>query len=181
MVFLDLLDLAQQAVQGLAGKTVAVERDQATVGGDHRRHGVEVQRRRRIQVNPVVILGQLIKQLTQLVDLVLGLQLGLQVSQLGGGRDQMQVVERGLVDIDLTLLGKGAGRQGLFEEVGDARRHLVASQTGEIVGGITLGIEVDQQGAMPLCCTDRCQIAGNAGFTHATFLIEHHAPHATPP
>jgi hypothetical protein len=67
----------------------------------------KIQRWRRIEVDPVVIAVQLVQQFAQLVDLVLGLKLGLQIGQLSRGGDDVQVVERGFVDIDLVLLGNG--------------------------------------------------------------------------
>ena len=36
MVVLQLFDLSQQAIQGLAGKAVAIERDQYAIGGNQR-------------------------------------------------------------------------------------------------------------------------------------------------
>ncbi|MNG05079.1 hypothetical protein D3C84_882520 [compost metagenome] len=89
----------------------------------------------------------------------------------------MQVVERGFVDVDLVLLGKRPGRQGLLEEIGNAHGDILAGQPGEVLGRVGLGIQVDQQGSIAFIGTHCRQVAGNARFAHTTFLIEHHAPH----
>src|SRR5690606_11143795 len=122
---------------------VAVEGNQHAVRRDQRRHRVEVQRRRGVQVDAVIVLGQPGQQFAQLVDLVLLLQLGLQFGQLGGGGHHMQVVERRLVDVDAALLRQPGGKH-LLEEIGDAHRQLVAAQAGQVVAGIALGVQVDQ-------------------------------------
>ncbi|MNF66493.1 hypothetical protein D3C84_482860 [compost metagenome] len=180
VIFLQLLDLGQQAVEGISGKAVAVKGNQAAISRDQRRNRIEIERRRRIQVDPLVVSVQVIQQFAQLVDLVLGLELGLQVGQLGCGGYHVQVVVRGFVDIHLAL-AEGGGRQRLLEEVGYPHGNILTGQAGEVVGGIGLGVEVDQQGAIALRSADRRQVAGDAGLAHATFLIEHHSPHHTPP
>ncbi|MNI80294.1 hypothetical protein D3C73_1368160 [compost metagenome] len=65
----------------------------------------------------------------------------------------------------------------MLEEVGDAHGDVLAGQAGEVLGRVRLGIQVDQQGPVAFIGTDRRQVAGNARLAHATFLIEHHAPH----
>src|SRR5690606_31616794 len=67
VILLQLLDLGEQAVQGIARETVAIEGNQHSIGGDQRRDRVEIQRRRGIQIDPVVVLGQLLQQFAQLV------------------------------------------------------------------------------------------------------------------
>jgi len=176
-----LLDLVQQAVQGLTGKAVAVEGDQAAVGRYQRRNRVEVQRRRGVQVDPVVILGEAFEQLSQLVDLVLGLQLGLQVGQFGRGADQVQVVERCFEDRRARLLASVAASENLLEEVGNAGRNVIAGQAGQVVRGVGLGVQVHQQCAVALRCADRGQIAGDARLADTTLLIEHDPAHDSPP
>ncbi|MCY1186103.1 hypothetical protein D9M73_269400 [compost metagenome] len=89
----------------------------------------------------------------------------------------MQVVEWGFVDIDLVLLAERPAGKALLEEVGDAHGDVLAGQAGEVLGRVRLGIQVDQQGPVAFIGTDRRQVAGNARLAHATFLIEHHAPH----
>ncbi|MNT90820.1 hypothetical protein D3C72_2318140 [compost metagenome] len=93
----------------------------------------------------------------------------------------MQVVERRLVDVDPAFLGKRAAGQAELEELGDAHGNLIARQAGEIVGGVGLGIQIDQQRAVALRGAHGRQVAGNAGLAHPAFLIEHHTPHDKPP
>lgn len=93
----------------------------------------------------------------------------------------MQVVERRLVDLDPALLAEGPGRQGLLEEVGDPHRQVLAGQSGQVVRGVGLGVQVHQQGAIALRRADRRQVAGDAGLAYPAFLIEHHAPHGKSP
>ncbi|MCY1548530.1 hypothetical protein D9M68_846500 [compost metagenome] len=92
----------------------------------------------------------------------------------------MQVAVAGFGDGHAVLLaGGGNRRQGLAEEVGDAGRNGVVDQPGEVEGGIGLRVEVDQQGPVALGGTGCRQVAGNAGFANATFLIENHTTHET--
>jgi hypothetical protein len=53
VVGLDLLHVLQQRIQRLARELVAVEGDQAGIGGDQRRAGEEVQRRRGVDEHAV--------------------------------------------------------------------------------------------------------------------------------
>ena len=177
VVLAQFVDLLQEAVQRLAREAVAVEGDQHAIGSDQRRHGVEVQRRRGVQVDAVVVSRQLAEQFAQLVDLVLLLQLGLQFGQLGRGGDQVQVVEGRLVDVDAALLGQPGG-QHLLEEIGDADRQLVAAQPGQVMAGVALGIQVDQQGAVALGGAHGGEVAGDARLADAALLVEHDSPHA---
>ncbi|MNC58283.1 hypothetical protein D3C75_1080040 [compost metagenome] len=108
---------------------------------------------------------------------MLGLELGLQIRQLGSGRDHVQVVERGFVDIDLVLLAERPAGQALLEEVGDAHGDIVAGQASQVLGRVGLGIQVDQQGPITFAGAHRRQVASDARLAHTTFLIEHHAPH----
>ncbi|CAI8949951.1 hypothetical protein EMIT0P100_40247 [Pseudomonas sp. IT-P100] len=105
------------------------------------------------------------------------LKLGLQVGQLGSGGDDVEVVERGFVDIDLVFLRERPRRQCLLEEVGNTHRNVITGEPGEVLGRIGLSVEIHQEGSIALAGTDRRQIAGNAGFAYAAFLIEYHAPH----
>jgi hypothetical protein len=81
----DFVDVVEQAVERAAGELVAVEGDQAGVGGDQRRAGVEVQRRRRVDPDFVVAFER-IERLAQLVDLVARFELGLQFFRVPGRR-----------------------------------------------------------------------------------------------
>ncbi|MNC18376.1 hypothetical protein D3C75_662760 [compost metagenome] len=178
MVLAQLVNLGEQTVQRLAREAVAVEGNQHPIGPDQRGNCIEIQRRRGVQVDPVVILVQLVEQFAQLVDLVLGLQLGLQVGQLGTGGDQVEIGEGGVLHADLRLLAGAAG-QHLLEEVGDAQRDGVAAQTGEVMGRVGLTVEIDQQGAIALRRAHRRQVAGDARLADSALLIEHHTSHAT--
>ncbi|MNP17357.1 hypothetical protein D3C76_1097860 [compost metagenome] len=133
MVFLQLLDFPQQAIQRLAREAVAVEGNQAAIRRDQGGNRIEVQRRRGIQVDPVVLVVQRVEQFAQLVDLVLRLQLRLQVLQLRAGGHHMQVVERRFVDIHAAIAAERPGGQHVLEEIGDAGRQLVAGETGQVM------------------------------------------------
>src|SRR3546814_11362886 len=89
------LYFSQQAVQRLTGKAIAVKRNQYAIGGDQRRNRIKVQGRRRVQINPLVILVEFFEQFAQFVDLVFRLELGLQLRQLGGGGDDRSEERRG--------------------------------------------------------------------------------------
>jgi hypothetical protein len=65
----------------------------------------------------------------------------------------------------------------LLEELGDAHRDIVAGQSGQVLSGVGLGIEVHQQGSITFAGADRRQVARDAGLAHTAFLIEHHATH----
>src|SRR5690606_9669508 len=69
----------------------------------------------------------------------------------------------------------------MFEEIGDAGGNIRARATAEVVAGIGLGIEVDQQRAVALRGTDGGQVTGDAGLADTALLIEHHPAHAPPP
>jgi hypothetical protein len=64
-----------------------------------------------------------------------------------------------------------------LKEVGNTHGNIVARQPRQVLGRVGLGIEVHQQGSIAFTGTDRRQVAGDAGFANAAFLIEHHAPH----
>ena len=93
------------------------------------------------------------------------------------GGNHMQVVKRGFVDIDLVLLAERSAGQALLEEVGNAHGDVVAGQAGQVLGRVGLRIQVDQQGPITFASAHCRQVASDARLAHATFLIEHHAPH----
>ncbi|MNI37436.1 hypothetical protein D3C73_915250 [compost metagenome] len=101
----------------------------------------------------------------------------MQVGQFEAGRDQVQVVVARFGDRHVILLAGRPAGQALLEEVGDAHGDIITGQPGQVMGGIGLGIEVHQKRPVAFGRTDRRQIAGNAGFAHPTFLIEHHSTH----
>ncbi|MNR00342.1 hypothetical protein D3C85_1161110 [compost metagenome] len=69
MVSLQLGHLRDDAVERLTRKAVAIERNQHAVGGDQCAERIEIQGRRRIDINTFVIFGKLHQQAAQLVDL----------------------------------------------------------------------------------------------------------------
>src|SRR5690606_14591326 len=69
----------------------------------------------------------------------------------------------------------------MFEEIGDAGGNIRARATAEVVAGIGLGVEIDQQRAVALRGADGGQVTGDAGLADAALLIEHHPAHAPPP
>ena len=70
VVGFDLLHVFQQRIQRLARELVAIEGDQAGVGGDQRRAREEVQRRRGVDEHAIEISRQFVERIAQLVDLV---------------------------------------------------------------------------------------------------------------
>ena len=88
----DLGHVLHQRVQRLAGEFVAVEGNQAGVGGDQRRAGIEMQRRRRVDPDLIEAFER-IERLAQLVDLVARFEFGLELFQRGIGRQYAQVFE----------------------------------------------------------------------------------------
>src|SRR5207247_8581426 len=90
----DFLHVVHQGVQRLAGKVVAVKRDQAAACAYQGRTREEVQRGRRVDVDAVVVLGQLLQGLAQLVNLLARLQLGLQFIEPQARRHQVQPLVR---------------------------------------------------------------------------------------
>ena len=56
-----------------------------------------------------------------------------------------------------------------------------AGQAGQVMGRVSLGIQVDQQGPVAFRRAYRCQVAGNAGLAYTALLVENHSPHDTPP
>jgi len=112
---------------------------------------------------------------------VLGFKLGLQIRQLGGGGNQMQVFEPRLDDRRPGLLAFGTAGQHLLEEVRHAGGNLVTTQPGEVMTGVGLCVQIDQQGVVALRRTDGRQVAGNTGLAYTTLLIEHHPAHFTSP
>jgi hypothetical protein len=83
VVGLDLLDVLEQRVERPAREVVAVEGDQAQLGGDQRRAGVEVERRRGVDEDRVEVVGEFVEGVAQLEDLVAGFELALQLFQIG--------------------------------------------------------------------------------------------------
>ncbi|MCY1429693.1 hypothetical protein D9M71_456200 [compost metagenome] len=75
---------------------------------------------------------------------MLGFKLWLQVRQLGGGGNDVEVIEGGFVDVDLILFGERPGRQRLLEEIGDAHRDVATREPRQVLGGVGLGIEIHQ-------------------------------------
>ncbi|MNP75752.1 hypothetical protein D3C76_1728610 [compost metagenome] len=75
MIKSQLFHLRDDAIQRLARKPVAIERNQQSVRRHQGAEGVEIQRRRCVDVDALVVLGQFHQQLAQLVDLELALQL----------------------------------------------------------------------------------------------------------
>ncbi|MNG10419.1 hypothetical protein D3C84_938840 [compost metagenome] len=69
MVSLQLGHLRDDVIKRLTGKAVAIKWNQHAVGGDQCAEGIEIQGRRRIDINALVILGKLHQQAAQLIDL----------------------------------------------------------------------------------------------------------------
>ncbi|MNP61012.1 hypothetical protein D3C76_1561480 [compost metagenome] len=87
----------------------------------------------------------------------------MQVGKVRAGGDQVQVAVAGLGDGHAVLLAvRGGGGQRLAEEIGNARGDGVIDQPGQVVGGIGLRVEVDEQGAIAFSGTGGRQVAGNA-------------------
>ena len=85
MVSADFSDMLEQGIEGATGEVVAVEGNQAGVGGDQRGQGVEVHRRWGVDPD-LVVAGERVEGVLQLVDLVPRLQLGLQFLKRGMSR-----------------------------------------------------------------------------------------------
>mmetsp|Transcript_23212 Transcript_23212/g.54894 ORF Transcript_23212/g.54894 Transcript_23212/m.54894 type:complete len:384 (-) Transcript_23212:1573-2724(-) len=184
MVGADLLHRLEQPVERAAREVVAVEGDQAALGRDQRRAGVEIQRRRRVHPDLVVaavLLLQRLERLLQLVDLVAALQLAVQLVEFGRGRHHVEVVPgtgddevRGVDLFDAEL-------QRLREKGGGAGMLLVGSVTEQVAGRVALAVEVDHQHPPSAGRGDGRQVACDRGLAHAALLVEHHAPHRSPP
>jgi hypothetical protein len=49
------------------------------------------------------------------------------------------------------------------------------------MGGVPLGIKINNQSSLSPGSTDGRKITGNAGFAHTTFLVEYNPPHVVSP
>ena len=94
MIFLQITNLVEDVVQRLTGKIVTVEGYQAALGCNQGRPGIEIERRRGIDVDRIEGFTQFFQGFPQLVYLVLGLQLALEKIQLRAGGHDKQVLER---------------------------------------------------------------------------------------
>ncbi|MNF10728.1 hypothetical protein D3C80_2117640 [compost metagenome] len=75
----------------------------------------------------------------------------------------MQVAVAGFGDRHPVLLASsGDGRQRLAKKVGDAGGDGVVGEASEVVGGVGLWVEVDQQRAITLRGTGGGKVAGDA-------------------
>ncbi|MNY50990.1 hypothetical protein D3C86_1865450 [compost metagenome] len=67
--------------------------------------------------------------------------------------------------------------QGGLEKIGRGRTCLRGLRAKQVLGGVTLCIQVYDQGAQALAGADCREIAYNGRFSDPTLLIEHDAPH----
>ncbi|MNY35193.1 hypothetical protein D3C86_1695810 [compost metagenome] len=65
----------------------------------------------------------------------------------------------------------------MLEKIGDARGNAIVGQPGQVVRGVCLGVEINQQRSIALGSTDCGEVASDAGFANATFLIEYDTTH----
>jgi malic enzyme len=173
----DFIDVVEQAVERAAGELVAVEGDQAGVGGDQRRAGVEVQRRRRVDPDFVVAFER-IQRLAQLVDLVARFELGLQFFQCRAGGQDGKVLEGRRGDEVFGRQRAQLEAQHLLEEFIGREFQVLRRLAQQVLGRIGLRVEVDDQGAGAARGRDGRQVAGDGALADAAFLIENNALHA---
>ena len=173
-----LLHALEEGVQRPSREIVAVEGNQAPLPGDEGRQREEVERRRRVQVDLVVSL-EAVEGVPQLVDLVLGLQLGLELLHGRGSRDQVEALERGLVDEGPHPLPEEPESQRLLEEAGHVRLGRERLVTEEVVAGVGLRIQVDHEHPPSPRGGHGGQVAHDGGFSDPALLVEDDPAHGT--
>ncbi len=102
---------------------------------------------------------------------MLGVQVTLENIQVRAGRHNKQVVEGRGVDKLVSAPIKHGKRYRLLKVVGNGILELARRPTQQVVGGITLGIKIDNQCSFAPGGTDRGQVTGDTGLADATFLV----------
>ena len=106
-----------------------------------------------------------------------GLQLALQVGQRRAGRNDVQVLEAGLVHIADRVLLREAVAKGVVEEVGNRRTDVLGVVAQQIAAGIALRVQVNQQGLPALVRGNGGQVHGDGRFADPALLVKNTALH----
>src|SRR5918995_1299095 len=97
-------DVFEQRIKRTAREIVAVERNETAVGCDQGRAGEEIERRRRVEVDEIVLLVEFGERLAQFEDLVARFELVLLLSKRGMRGQHVEAIEARAMDELVRLL-----------------------------------------------------------------------------
>src|SRR5687768_10639658 len=146
MICADLGDVFEQHIKRPAREIVAIERDEAAVGCDECRAGEEVERRRGVDVDEIVLLVELGERLAQLEDLVARFELVLLLGKHGMRGQHVETLEARAMDELVRFFRPQREAEYLLEEAGERRLELPAVLAKQVLRRITLRIEIDDEG-----------------------------------